>query len=90
MPEADRLTVLHRDILRVPMLSVSIAGASVNLLLLWKAQRLRNAPAAAWRKQPLKNFERWKIGVVLAASLLALGLSAMEIYVHRLLHHTLI
>jgi hypothetical protein len=83
-------TVLHRDIIRIPMLLVSTLGALVNLYLLWKAHRLRNAPAAAWRRQPLKKVDRWRIGVVLASSLLALGLTAMEIFFHRIIHHTLV
>lgn len=83
-------TVLHRDIIRIPMLAASTAAALANLFLLWKAHRLRNAPAAAWRKKPLKTSESWRIRIVLVLSLLALGLTATEIYFHRLLHHTLI
>ena len=83
-------TILHRDIIRIPVLTASAGGALANIFLLWKAHRLRNAPAAAWRKRPMKMSERWRIGVVLSLSLLALLVTAIEIYFHHLLHHTLI
>jgi hypothetical protein len=80
---------LHRDIIRVPVLLVAIAGAGLNLYLLWKRQQLRNAPAAAWRKKALTKRERFRIALVLSLSILTLAFASCEIYLHRLIHHTI-
>ncbi len=78
----------HRDIFRIPMLLLAIAGSAFNLFLLWNARRLRQTPAAAWRKRPLTQRERLRIGFVLCLSLLTLAMAATEIYFHRMLNHT--
>lgn len=79
---------VHRDSLRIPALLLAIAGALFNLFLLWRFHTLRNAPAAAWRKRPLTRGQRWRIGLVLALSLITLLTAGAEIYFHRVLHHT--
>ena len=78
----------HRDIFRLPILVVAVVGAGFNLYLLWNSRRLRNAPAAAWRKRPLTRGERWRIGVVLCLSILTLVTAAAEFYYHRIIHQT--
>ncbi len=80
---------LHRDILRIPALLISILGASVNLFLLWRSYRLRNAPAAAWRKRALTTRDRWRIWLVLILSVFTLIVAGSEIYLHRLFHHSI-
>jgi DNA-binding transcriptional LysR family regulator len=80
---------LHRDAIRIPVLLIAMAGAGFNLYLIWNRRRLRNRPAAAWRKRPLTKRERLKTALVLWLSLLTLALGAAEIYFHRLLHHTI-
>jgi hypothetical protein len=80
---------LHRDAIRIPVLAVAATGAGGNLYLIWKRWRLRNRPAAAWRKRPLTKRERLKTGLVLSLSGLTLVVTAAEIYFHRLLNHTI-
>jgi hypothetical protein len=80
---------LHRDAIRIPVLAVAAAGAGGNLYLIWKRWRLRNSPAAAWRKRSLTKRERLKAGLVLSLSGLTLIVTAAEIYFHRLLRHTI-
>jgi hypothetical protein len=80
---------IHRDIVRVPILIVAVVGAALNLYLVWNAQRLRNAAAAAWRKRPLTGRERWRIGMVVALSLVTFAIAAWEILLHRRFHHTI-
>ncbi|HXB19749.1 MAG TPA: hypothetical protein VNV88_00135 [Candidatus Solibacter sp.] len=82
-------TFLHRDIFRIPILATAIAGAILNLYLLWKRHKLRNADAAAWRRRPITKRERWKTSLVLFLSILTLVTSAIEIYLHRSIHHTI-
>jgi hypothetical protein len=81
---------LHRDIFRVPALLLAIGGSAFNLYLLWTAHRLRNAPAAAWRKRPITSKERSRIVLVFVLSMLTLIICGAEIYLHRLLHHSTI
>src|SRR6266852_2652352 len=73
----------HRDIFRIPALLLATVGALINLYLLWNARRLRNAPAAAWRKRPRTSRERWRIGLVFWLSVLTLATVAAEVYFHR-------
>jgi hypothetical protein len=81
---------LHRDAIRIPVLLVAMSGAGVNLYLIWKRRRLRNSLAAAWRKRPLTKRERVKTALVLCLAIVTLVLGAAEIYLHRLLRHTVI
>jgi len=80
---------IHRDVFRIPILIAAVLGAALNLYLVWNAQRLRNAPAAAWRKRPLTRRERLRIGMVIGLSVLTFAITAWEILLHRRLHHTI-
>lgn len=82
------VTVLHRDIFRIPALLLAIVGSMLNLWILWRSHHLRNAPSAAWRKRPLTVKDRWRIGLVLTLSALTLFTAGFEIYFHRLTHHS--
>jgi hypothetical protein len=77
----------HSDAIRIPMMVFALAGALINLYLLWNARRLRNRPAAQWRRVPLTPkklaSERWQ----LILSVLTLVLLAGEWITHPLLHH---
>ncbi len=79
----------HRDIFRIPALLLATAGAAFNLYLLWNARRLRNAPAAAWRKRPRTSRELWRIRLVFWLSVVTLITVVAEVYFHRILNHTL-
>ena len=81
---------LHRDVFRIPALLLAMGGSLFNLFLLWRSHRLRNAPAAAWRKKQLTKKERWRVGLVFALSVVTLMVSGSEIYLHRSLHHTIL
>lgn len=72
----------HADWLRVPMLSVAVAGSLLNLLVLWQVRRLRNNPAARWRLRPASNRKlRMEWGQI-ALALLTLVLVAFEEWQH--------
>src|SRR5258708_24300460 len=43
----------HRDIFRIPILVLAVAGAGLHFYLLSHGHRPRNAPSAALRKPPL-------------------------------------
>ncbi len=76
----------HQDLIRIPMMTLALAGALLNLFVLRRVRKLRNRPAAQWRQKPLsakkKNSERLQY----ALSILTLILLAGEWFAHTLLH----
>ncbi len=83
---AGSSSFLHSDPVRIPLMIMAAIGATITLYVLWKGWRLRNLPSAHWRKRPLSNAERWRIGVALAFSILSWLLVIGEILAHRALH----
>jgi hypothetical protein len=76
----------HSDAIRIPMMAIALAGAIVNLLALWQIKRLRNRPAAQWRRMPLSSKQRRSEGLQFALSIVTLLLLAIEYFLHRSLH----
>ena len=76
----------HQQAIRIPMMALALAGALLNLFVLWRVRKLRNRPAAQWRQKPLspkkKNSERLQY----ALSILTLILLAAEWFTHQLIH----
>ena len=63
----------HRDAIRIPMMTLSLAGALVTLYILWHVRRLRNRPAAAWRVKPVTARQRNSERLQFALSILTLN-----------------
>jgi len=78
---------LHREAIRIPLLTVGAIGALISLLLLWNEERLRRNPAAAWRMQPLTPQQRRRRWLQLALAILTLLLVAAELITHPWFHH---
>src|ERR1700741_5162702 len=55
---AVKASRLHADIVRIPVLLVSAAYATLMLVVLWNSWRARNRSAARWRRKPLTMRER--------------------------------
>jgi len=76
----------HQDAVRIPMMTLALAGSVVNLYVLWHLRRLRNRPSARWRQRPLsaskKRSERWQF----VLSVATLVLLAAEWITHPLVH----
>lgn len=76
----------HQDAVRIPMMFLAFLGAVINLYVVGKVRRLRNKPAAQWRRQPVPkkklNSERFQI----VLSILTLLLLAAESITHPLVH----
>jgi hypothetical protein len=64
----------HQDAIRIPMMVLALAGALVNLLVIWKIRKLRRNPAAQWRQKPVTakklNAERLQIGLAVVTLIL--------------------
>ena len=76
---AAPLLSFHRDAIRIPMLSIAVIGAVVNLAVLAWIWHLRARPESQWRKQPITKKQRWseRLQVVMAiATLVLAGLAA--------------
>jgi hypothetical protein len=78
---------LHREAIRIPLLTIGAVGAVVSLLLLWNEERLRRNPAAAWRMRPLTSQQRRRRWLQLGLAILTLLLVAAELISHPWFHH---
>jgi hypothetical protein len=83
---AARSSFIHSDPIRIPLMIISALGALAVLYVLWNGWRLRNSPAAQWRRQPLSRRERWSVVFALASSLLTLALVVGEYFAHPIMH----
>ena len=84
---AGPATGFHANPFRVPMLALAGAGAVVNLLLFWNAERLRRNPSARWRIRPLTRKQSLGKWIQFSSSVLTLLLIAAEVITHPLFHH---
>lgn len=84
---AAPLLSFHRDAIRIPMLTIAVLGAVVNLLVLAWVWRLRARPESQWRQReiPKKQRRSERLQAVMAvATLLLVGL---EIWTHPIVNH---
>jgi len=79
----------HREGLRLPILWISGVLALLTLLLLWNENRIRQNPAAKWRREPLTLKQRRQRWMQLATSIGALLLILAEVVTHPWFHHEL-
>ena len=79
----------HADWIRIPMISIALVGSLVNVAILIHVRRLRNRPAAQWRRRVLTNHEVRMARLQWALSVAALVLIGIEEYLHFNFHHTL-
>jgi hypothetical protein len=76
----------HTDIIRVPMITVALTGALVNLYVLWRVHRLRARPASQWRIRPLSQKQRRAELFQFCISALTIVLVLAEGTAHQILH----
>jgi hypothetical protein len=76
----------HADAIRIPMMSLSLVGALINLYVLWHVRRLRNRPAARWRRKPMTATQRNSELFQFVLSTLTLILLVAEWLTHPLIH----
>ena len=64
----------HKSWLHLPMILLALAGALLNLVVLWQVRRLRSRPSAAWRVTPpsRKKIRMERLQFVLAVLTLVL------------------
>ena len=74
---------MHIDSVRIPMMLLALAGASWNLLSLWRVWSLRRRAASAWRQRAVPAAKRRSERFQLVISLLTLFLLAAEEVAHH-------
>ena len=80
---------LHRDWIRVPMMSIALVGALLNLVTLIHIRYLRNRPASQWRQKPLTPHKIRMERVQFILSLITLALIGIEELTHLRTFHKL-
>jgi hypothetical protein len=78
-----RVLAFHADAIRIPMMSIALLGAVINLFALWQIRRLRNRPSAQWRKVPLNSAQKRSEHLQLTLSIVTLVLLAVEYTLHH-------
>jgi hypothetical protein len=84
---AAPLLSFHRDAIRIPMLSIAVVGAVVNLAVLAWVWHLRARPESQWRKQEITKKQRWSERLQVAMAVATLILVGLEIYTHPIVNH---
>jgi hypothetical protein len=84
---AAPLLSFHRDAIRIPMLSIAVLGAVVNLLVLAWVWHLRARPESQWRKKEITKKQRWSERLQVAMAIATLLLVCLEIYSHPIVNH---
>jgi formate hydrogenlyase subunit 3/multisubunit Na+/H+ antiporter MnhD subunit len=84
---AAPLLSFHQDAIRIPMLSIAVIGAVVNLAMLAWVWHLRARPEAQWRKQEITKKQRWSERLQVAMAIATLVLVGCEIYAHPIVNH---
>jgi hypothetical protein len=84
---AAPLLSFHRDAIRTPMLVLAVAGALINLAVLYWIRHLRSRPASQWRRREPSAKERRSERLQVALSILTLVLVALELWTHSVLEH---
>lgn len=84
--QASFVQWFHSSWLRRPMNGLAVAGAVLNLVVLWQIQRLRERPAAQWRVQPVNAKKLRGERLQMALAVLTLVLVGIEEYLHFTQH----
>jgi hypothetical protein len=77
----------HQDAIRIPMMLLALAGALINLYVLWRQWSLRRRPASQWRIQPLTTKEKRSQWLQFVLAIITLALLGLEWWTHSMLHH---
>ena len=84
---AAPLLSFHRDAIRIPMLSIAVLGAVVNLLVLMWVWHLRARPESQWRRREISKKQRRSERLQVAMAILTLLLVGLEIWTHPIVNH---
>jgi hypothetical protein len=83
---ASGSSFFHSAPVRLPLMTFAALTASFTLFVVGNGWRLRNRPAAQWRRKPLSPRQKVSSLVAVAFSVLSLILVFAEILAHNYLH----
>lgn len=69
------------------MMLFALAGALINLYVLWRLWSLRRRPASQWRVQPLTAKEKRSQWLQFVLAIVTLVLLTLEWWTHPMMHH---
>jgi hypothetical protein len=86
----EPVRAFHRDSIRIPMLTVAVVGALVNLAVLFWIRHLRARSEAQWRRREMTKKERRseRLQVIMAVSTLLLV--GLEVWSHPIVHRLVV
>ena len=76
----------HRDAIRIPMLTLAVAGAVANLLVLAWIWHLRARPESQWRRREISKKQRRSERLQVLMAILTLILVGLELRAHAIVH----
>ena len=76
----------HRDAIRIPMLTVAVLGAVVNLAVLAWIWHLRTRPEAQWRRREIAEEAAPFRAAASGLAILTLVLVGLEVWTHPIVH----
>jgi hypothetical protein len=80
----------HRDSIRIPMLTIAVVGALVNLAVLFWIHRLRTRPESQWRRREMTTKERRSERLQVAMAVVTLLLVGLEVWSHPIVHRMVV
>lgn len=80
----------HRDSIRIPMLTIAVVGALVNLAVILWVRRLRARPESQWRRRELTVKERRSERLQVVMAVVTLLLVALEVWSHPIVHRLVV
>lgn len=76
----------HGDAIRIPMLTIAVVGAVINLLVLAWIRHLRARPSAQWRQREIPKKQRRSERLQVAMAIATLVLVGLELWTHSIVH----
>jgi formate hydrogenlyase subunit 3/multisubunit Na+/H+ antiporter MnhD subunit len=76
----------HQDAIRIPMLTIAVIGAVVNLAVLGWIWHLRTRPESQWRRRQITPKQRRSERLQVAMAVLTLVLVGLEVWAHVVVH----
>ena len=77
----------HQDAIRIPMMALALAGALINLYVLWRQWSLRRRPSSQWRISPLAAKEKRSQWLQFVLAIVTFALLGLEWWTHPMIHH---
>jgi hypothetical protein len=79
----ESATGFHQDAIRIPMMTLAVLGACINLYVIWRIRSLRKRPSSQWRQQPISRRRLRGERAQIALAIVTFVLVAAELLSHH-------